>query len=238
MSKADRRCLVVGATGALGSSVVKVFRREGYEVIGLSRSRPKDWDDEYIECDLSDLNSLAAAEAPLRDLGPIDVLVNCAGLGKGGVLGKIDPDALVAVMMTNAIGPALIANHVAPHMRDGGSIVNVCSNVMSGRVDRTAYAASKAALAAMTKCWSLELAPRGIRVNAVSPGPVDSPMFRRRRPVGSAEEAAALARIPLGRLLDPDEVGEFAFFLASPRSGSLTGQIITLDGGENIMVSP
>lgn len=238
MSTSERVSVIVGASGALGRPIASAFRAEGYQVVGLSRSRPDDWEGQYIECDLSRQVSVVASQRELEALGAVDVLINCAGLGKGGKLGNLDFDSLCAVMMTNTIGPAMVANYLAPAMRDNGSIVNVCSNVMSGRANRTAYAASKAALAAMTKCWALELAPRGIRVNAVSPGPVDSPMFRRRRPVGSGEEAEALARIPLHRLLSPTEVAEFVLFLTSERSGSITGQVLTIDGGETIMNSP
>jgi len=231
---ASPKCVVIGASGAIGSAVAQLMVAEGFEVIGLSRLRPTDWSGRYIECDLSDPDSVIAVKSLLSSLG-VQAVVNAAGIGMSDSISSLDFDTMSRGFTTNVFGPATVVAALAVGMSEGGTIVNVCSNVMSGRPDRNTYASSKAAVAALTRCWALDLAPRRVRVNAVSPGPVESPLFRKRRPVDSDAEREALRRIPLGRLLQPSEVASVVLFLSSAQSGTMTGQILTVDGGETIL---
>jgi NAD(P)-dependent dehydrogenase (short-subunit alcohol dehydrogenase family) len=136
--------------------------------------------------------------------------------------------------MINTVAPALMAKAAARQMRSGGRIVNLSSTAAGGKAERTSYSASKAALEAMTRTWALELADRAILVNAIRPGPIDTPLFRRRNSVGSDRERAALAAIPLHRIADPDDIASLVEYLVSPQTRHITGQTIVVDGGATI----
>ena len=115
--------------------------------------------------------------------------------------------------------------------RRWGRIVNLSSLVALGAVDRTAYAAAKAAMIGLTRTWALELAADGITVNAVAPGPIETALFRANNPVGSESERRYLQRVPMGRVGNPDEVASVIAFLCSAEAGYITGQTIHVDGG-------
>ena len=131
----------------------------------------------------------------------------------------------------NVIAPALLVKASVPLMTSGGRIVNICSTVMRGKPERTTYGASKAALASMTRAWALELADRGILVNAINPGPVNAGMFRRSNPEGSEGERRALVTTPTHRITESSEIADLAQFLLRVENRNLTGQVITIDGG-------
>lgn len=226
-------CLVVGASGAIGTAIVESMRGHGFDVAGVSRSRPDGWVGRYLECDLSDLASIGSIAGELEVLRPM-VIVNAAGVGAGDSIETLSAEQMLRVFSVNLFGPALLTSAAVRGMPDRGTVVNVCSNVMLGKANRSSYASSKAALDALSRSWALDLAPRGIRVNSVSPGPVDSPLFRNHRPVGSDAAREAVERIPLQRLLQPAEVASVVLFLATAASGTMTGQTLTVDGGESL----
>jgi 3-oxoacyl-[acyl-carrier protein] reductase len=116
----------------------------------------------------------------------------------------------------------------------GGRIVNITSLVVLGMVNRTAYAAAKAAVTSFTRTWALELAETGVTVNAVAPGPVETEMFRRNIPAGSEAERAFLTQIPMRRLGKPEEIAATVTFLLSNESSYITGQTLFVDGGGSI----
>ncbi|HRX86726.1 MAG TPA: SDR family oxidoreductase [Phycisphaerae bacterium] len=167
----------------------------------------------------------------------LDVLVNNAGAGAPLPLVESEIDRLRSIYAVNVVGPTLLAAEAIPHLStSGGAIVNVSSTLAQKPVSGfSAYAASKAALEQLTRCWALELAPRGIRVNAVAAGPVETAFLEER--MGYAHEAAEAVRsaerkqIPLGRRGEPADVAAWIVALASSTAGWITGQVVGVDGG-------
>lgn len=225
-----RRCLVTGASRGIGRVIAETLRIAGYDVIGLSRSRPTDWVGDFFELDLAQEAGLEEALTAVADLGPLWGLVNNAALGGGGVIASLGHEDFRQVFAVNVTAPALLVKASVPLMTSGGRIVNICSTVMRGKSGRTVYGASKAALASMTRAWALELADRGILVNAISPGPTNAGMFRRSNPVGGEGERRTLAATPTHRITEPSEIAALAQFLLREENRNLTGQVISIDG--------
>src|SRR5690606_39162934 len=169
--------------------------------------------------------------------GRLDVLVNNAGAGAILPLADATAERIASIFAVNVIGPSLLAAAALPHLAAAkGAIVNVSSTFgHKPAATLSHYAASKAALEHLTRCWALELAPLGVRVNAVAAGPTESGALTGMMGM-SREEAAALEReearqIPLGRRGVPAEVARWIVQLADPRSAWVTGQVVTIDGG-------
>lgn len=225
-----RRCIVTGATRGIGHAICEALAGE-YDIVGLARTRPKGWAGDFIECDLSSFAGIEHACAAISSYDHVWGLVNNAGIGAADSIGEIRLETLQQVFTINAFAPAMLASSVSMRMNDGGRIMNVCSSAMLGKPERTAYGSSKAALASMTRTWALELAPRGITVNAVSPGPIETELFRDRNPKGSPGEQSALAASPMHRLGTPAQVAALVRLLMDPCADYTTGQIVGVDGG-------
>lgn len=172
--------------------------------------------------------------------GRLDVLVNNAGAGAILPLAEVTADQIASIFSVNVVGPSLLAAAALPHLEQTkGAIINVSSTFgHKAAASLSHYAASKAALEHLTRCWALELAPRGVRVNAIAAGPTESNaltgMMGLSPEAAAAIEAHEREQIPLKRRGVPDDVARWIVSLAGPDSAWVTGQVLAVDGGLSV----
>jgi 3alpha(or 20beta)-hydroxysteroid dehydrogenase len=211
--------VVTGAARGQGAAEVAALQAEGAEVIAT---------DVLPGARRLDVSDPAAWAALAADLDRVDALVNNAGVASRGRLPHVDLETWERTFAINVTGPMLGIQALVPLMPPGSSIVNVCSvAALSGHV-AAAYTASKWALRGLTRSASLELGPRGIRVNAVMPGLIETPLMESASP---AFRAAALAEIPLGRTGTVADIAPAIVYLVSDDSSYMTGAELVIDGG-------
>ena len=231
-----KTALITGASRGIGRAIAARLLTEGWNVLNLDVAPPEiepDLGDRWLAVDLSDV---AATKKVLHEAlldGPVGALVNNAAIGLMSSLedtGVEDFDASVAINMR---APMLCAQAVMPGMKEQGfgRIVNIASRAHLGKALRTSYAATKGAMVSMTKVWALELAPHGISVNAVAPGPIRTALFERANPPGNPRTQQIIDAIPVGRFGEPEDVANAVAFFLDQRSGYVTGQVLYVCGG-------
>jgi 3-oxoacyl-[acyl-carrier protein] reductase len=234
-----RTFLVTGASKGIGRAISHRLTRAGHHVVGLAR-HAQDFPGELMTVDLAKReDTLAALEALTRRYS-FDGVVNNVGLVRPQALGEIRLPDLEEVLTVNLHSAVHTVQAILPELRrkKWGRIVNVSSLTILGMVERTAYAAAKAALVSFARSWALELARTGITVNAVAPGPTETELFRSNNPVGSEGEKRYLAGIPMGRFGRPEEIAAAIEFFLSEDAGFVTGQTLFVDGGASIGRAP
>ena len=237
--------LITGAGAGIGRAAALRFAAHGAQVVvTCRRAEPlralaeSHANISYIVADAADPASAPATIASVIDrFGRLDVLVNNAGAGAILPLADASAQQIAHIFAVNVFGPSLLATAALPHLKaTRGSIVNVSSTFgHKAAAALSHYAASKAALEHMTRCWALELAADGVRVNAVAAGPTETDFLVERMGLSNAQAEAVKAderaRIPLGRRGTPDEVAHWIVELASNAGAWITGQTVTVDGG-------
>ena len=237
---AGRRVVVTGAARGIGASIARRFAAEGAVVTVLDRlvEQGRAVADEvggsFVEVDLADPDhTRAATETAIADLGGLDILVNNGGVLRFASLLDIsvpDWNAMFAVNTTSMLVTTQVAARAMISAGNGGKIINMASMAAkAGGAGQAHYAASKAAVAALTRCSALELGEHRITVNCLCPGYVLTEMGAATRT--EADIAAWSSLSPLGRLADPEDVAGVALFLAGRDGDYLTGQAVNVTGG-------
>ncbi|MDL2081776.1 SDR family NAD(P)-dependent oxidoreductase [Streptomyces sp. GXMU-J15] len=248
MGKLDGRVVIVtGAARGQGEQEARLFRQEGADVVVADvlddpgEALAKEIGARYVHLDVGEEDHWRSAVSAAKEAyGHIDGLVNNAGILRFNSLVDTPLDEFMQVVRVNQAGCFLGIRTVAPEMADGGTIVNTASYTgLTGMAAVGAYAASKHAIVGLTRVAALELAPRGIRVNAMCPGAIDTAMSNPAQ-LDPAADAQATARaldglyrklVPLGRIGRAEEVARLALFLTSEDSSYITGQPFVIDGG-------
>jgi len=246
MGRLDGKVVVItGAGGGIGREAAVLFSEEGASVCVADVSAEQgeqtaaDCREAFFqEVDVSDSASVEAMYAATAErYGRIDVLYNNAGIMPADDASVLDtaPEAWERVLDVNAKGVFLCCKHGIPHLleRGGGSVINVASFValVGAATSQVAYTASKGAVLSLTRELAVEFARRGVRVNALCPGPVETPMLMRLFEDDPAAYERRRVHLPMGRLAKPREVALGALFLASDESSYVTGATFLVDGG-------
>jgi 3-oxoacyl-[acyl-carrier protein] reductase len=225
--------LVTGATRGIGRAIADHLSALGHRVIGLASKPSQDFPYELVLADLANEVATAGAIERIRTVGPVHHLVNNAGISLLGDILSLNLSDFRRLFEVNCRAPSQLVKAFLPDMIAAGygRIVNIGSKAQEGRAGVSAYAATKAAMQAMTVSWALECVAKGVTVNLVAPGAIQTEMLDQNNPVGSERRQRLTAMIPAGQLGQPGQIaGAVAYFL-SPAAAYTTGQTLNVCGG-------
>ncbi|MED1799711.1 SDR family oxidoreductase [Brevibacillus porteri] len=248
-----KTAIVTGAASGMGKAIAKLFADEGANVIlaDLNKEAAVAVAQELlqgkghaVQTDVTDDTSVAAlVKETLEVYGSIDVLVNCAGVPQAFTpIEELTLEQWDSIMSVNTKSIFLTTRHAVPHMKEKGkgSIINIASIAgIRARPGLNAYCASKGAAIMLSKALAIELAPFQIRVNVINPGPAETPMLGKFINGDEAEVEAGkkdifISSVPLGMLIQPEDIAHAALYLASDLSKIVTGEVMNVDGGRGI----
>lgn len=234
----QRTVLITGATKGIGLAISH-YLAPAWQVIGIARQKTHDFPGILFCTDLSDRKATQITLEEIQSNYTINAVVNNVGMAMPAFqfLENSNLDELNKLLDLNVCATVQVTQAFIEGMkqRRWGRIVNMASRAAFGVKGLGNYAAAKSALLGLTKTWALELAEFGVTVNTISPGAVETDMFRQKRPVGSEAEAKTLATIPMKRIAEPKEIAAAVAFFLSENAGFITGQTLCVDGGSSIM---
>ena len=232
-----RVCVITGAKGGIGSASVELFQREGARVAGVDVETDSPGD-VALQVDVTDEAAVRDMYAQVRErLGHIDVLFNNAGISPNDDASVLDTsvEAWQRVQDINLKGVFLCCKHGIPHLLEagGGSVINTASfvAVLGAATSQISYTATKGGVLALSRELGIEFARRGVRVNALCPGPVDTPLLRELFSKDPEQAARRLVHVPMGRFARAEEIARGALFLASDDASYVTASTFLVDGG-------
>jgi acetoacetyl-CoA reductase len=229
-----RIAIVTGAGRGIGAAIAEGLANAGWRVAGVDRN----WSAGHGACDMAetldvtDGAAVASFVERLEKQGAIGLVVNNAGITRDAIAHRMETADFRLVLEVNLVGPFNLCRAVLPFMRarNAGKIVNMSSmNALRGAVGQANYAAAKAGLIGMTKSIALENAGKGITANCVAPGYIETEMTLA---IPTQLREAEILRIPAGRTGTPKDIAETVLFLASPAADFITGQVISVNGGQ------
>jgi acetoacetyl-CoA reductase len=234
--------VVTGGTRGIGLAITKTLKAQGYAVAAVyagneaaAEAARKDLGVMCIKADVGDFEAVGAAFAEIeKALGPITVLVNNAGITRDAMLHKLSPAQWSEVIRADLDSVFNTSRHVIDGMRDRnfGRIINISSiNGQKGQMGQTNYSAAKAGVIGFTKALAQETARKGITVNVIAPGYIDTDMVAA---VPEKVLEGIIANIPVGRLGQAEEIADAVAYLASEKAGFVTGSTLTINGGQYI----
>jgi NAD(P)-dependent dehydrogenase (short-subunit alcohol dehydrogenase family) len=235
----DNVAIVTGASGGIGAAIARAMLERDYRVISLALERP-DWSHprlEFREVDLLDARLTEAVAAEIVREHRVTHIVHNAGVIRPNPVEAATAGDIAALAQLHLGAALILLGASLPQMKqDGfGRIVLISSRAALGATGRTAYSATKAGIIGMGRTWALELAPFGITVNMVAPGPIQGThMFHEIVPAGSERETALAAAIPMRRLGRPEDVANAVLFFAGRESEFITGQVLYVCGGASV----
>jgi 3-oxoacyl-[acyl-carrier protein] reductase len=231
--------LVTGGAGGMGLATVERLAHDGFSVHMVDRDGALAARETQrlqalglaVQCHVLDLTNEAAVRGLIGSLPPISALVNNAGIFDERKYFEVSNDDFRRAYEINLIAVATLSQEVAKTMPKGGRIVNIASRAYLGAKNHPHYVASKAALVGYTRASAMELASRGILVNAIAPGLIDTPLLRALTPERLAQQ---LALQPTGQAGKPEDIAQAVSFLVSPQTSFITGQVLFVDGGKSL----
>jgi NAD(P)-dependent dehydrogenase (short-subunit alcohol dehydrogenase family) len=231
-------CVITGSASGIGASSARLFAEEGAKVVGVDLDAGQAVGALTIGADVSDEEQVRTALQTAREqFGRIDVLMNNAGINPtdDGSVVETSLESWQRVQDVNLRSVFLCCKHGIPHLLEagGGSVINVASfvAVMGAAVSQGSYTASKGAVLSLSRELGVEFAGRGIRVNALCPGPVNTPLLKELFAKDPERAAKRLVHIPMGRFGEPEEIAKAALFLAGDDSSFVTASTFLVDGG-------
>lgn len=238
MSAARHVALVTGGSAGIGADICRRMLDDGYEVICLARREP-DWSHPRLTALSVDLLDAAATRQAAQEVArrfAVTHFVHNAGVIWPHLLAEATVEELQGLTQIHLGAALTLMQALLPSMEKHsfGRVVLMSSRGALGLATRTNYSATKAGMIGMARTWALELAPKGITVNVVAPGPIQTPMFHDVVPAGSEREQKLAANIPVGRIGRPDDVTRAVMFFADAANGFVTGQTLYVCGGASV----
>ncbi len=234
----DYTAVVTGGNKGIGACIAQRMLDQGYRVISVSRHDPEfsHKNLESVGADLLDSAAVREAAASIARRHQVTHLINNAGLVWPKLVEDASVEEIAGLGQLHLGAPLLLLQAFLPAMkaRRFGRVLFNSSRAALGTPTRTAYSASKAGMIGMARTWALELAPHGITVNVVAPGPIQTDNFWGIVPKGSDRENALAARIPVGRLGTVEDVAHAFMYFADPAAGFVTGQTLYVCGGASV----